>query len=571
MTRVPEMPHSFRGRNSIWRRVVAPAPFRYSKVWQVPGQPNSCAVAQVRFWPVKESEPRPLTIGACGYKQRMTETLKNVSSLFLLGLLLDACAGKSIDFTRPNDAGATGTQNGTGGTSSNAGIGGTQSGTGGTTSNAGPTGGSSTTSTSSQTCPVPGDVNFCAQTAPTDNGADAASGSRDTWASCNPHASIGPVTLNKILSVGRTSDSTLYVVDEDPSTQLNNVYVFKNGTLQRQAVGGTGQGGDTDAAGNPYLVYELSASGPESPFLIRVEVNPDTKSPNKMRLLKGPTGQTMFDADHPGESLTLLPISQVAGIPAIDTRPAWVVVARATYGNGLVIAELGHNGPHGYDASRIFYGSPSCMLERLITGSSTTGAMYSPLSTTLFSVDGVHASLGMYQSSNNSCYFEVDSISCSPTQCAGLYQLDIPDTDLKYSCFAPPVGTTDNGGLAPITDNQLAQVQAGSNYKIEPMPNAAAATSTSCRFPFPQTQGCVDYQPFVNVPIDMMNVIYTKGAGSTFLVGYTNADCPSGDGYYLDPSNNTLVLCPATCAAIEQDDSASLQVYVTEYSAICIY
>lgn len=58
----------------------------------------------------------------------------------------------------------------------------------------------------------------------------------------------------------------------------------------------------------------------------------------------------------------------------------------------------------------------------------------------------------------------------------------------------------------------------------------------------------------------MLNVIYAPDAGQLLLIGQAAANCPEGDGWYAS-TNNEVVLCPKTCATVNANGAASIQMY----------
>jgi hypothetical protein len=81
--------------------------------------------------------------------------------------------------------------------------------------------------------------------------------------------------------------------------------------------------------------------------------------------------------------------------------------------------------------------------------------------------------------------------------------------------------------------------------------------SLSCDFAMPQ--GTVDN------PVDpaRINVNYTPSGGTTLLIGQTSSasDCATGGWYYDNATAPTRIfLCPNTCAVVQSDPNASLQI-----------
>jgi hypothetical protein len=131
-------------------------------------------------------------------------------------------------------------------------------------------------------------------------------------------------------------------------------------------------------------------------------------------------------------------------------------------------------------------------------------------------------------------------------------------------------GAAATGGLQPISEDQFYEVSRRSCGLASLVSIDAGAAATSCNVAHPQVPVPCG-QGTMNAEFELMNVIFTKGDGSKYLVGYSSPDCAMGDGYYSDDANDTLVLCPKTCVAVQQDDSATIQIFAGCTVVPCIF
>jgi hypothetical protein len=96
------------------------------------------------------------------------------------------------------------------------------------------------------------------------------------------------------------------------------------------------------------------------------------------------------------------------------------------------------------------------------------------------------------------------------------------------------------------------------------------AALVQCRSAYPKVPACGSIGR-ANAPIDDISVVYVRGDGADFLVGYTGPDCASGDGFYADAALDELVLCPTTCSKVVADSGGSVMAYPNHCSApLCI-
>lgn len=79
---------------------------------------------------------------------------------------------------------------------------------------------------------------------------------------------------------------------------------------------------------------------------------------------------------------------------------------------------------------------------------------------------------------------------------------------------------------------------------------------TSCEYSLPSSSATGG-----NVNPNTINVIYVVNGDESheLLIGQTNSNCPTGDGWYVD-SSGKIVLCPTTCTTIQQDPSGVLRI-----------
>ena len=86
---------------------------------------------------------------------------------------------------------------------------------------------------------------------------------------------------------------------------------------------------------------------------------------------------------------------------------------------------------------------------------------------------------------------------------------------------------------------------------------AIQGSQVSCQFQMPQSQ--------TGTPVDpsKVNVNYTPGGGAMQTVGQvaSAAECVNGGWYYDNPTApTTITLCPTTCATVQADKDAKIQV-----------
>ena len=86
---------------------------------------------------------------------------------------------------------------------------------------------------------------------------------------------------------------------------------------------------------------------------------------------------------------------------------------------------------------------------------------------------------------------------------------------------------------------------------------AIQGSQVACVFAMPEGK------PGTTVDPAKVNVNYTSGAGPTQTIGQVPGpgDCQNGGWYYDDPVNpKTITLCPSTCATVQADPNAKMQI-----------
>ena len=111
------------------------------------------------------------------------------------------------------------------------------------------------------------------------------------------------------------------------------------------------------------------------------------------------------------------------------------------------------------------------------------------------------------------------------------------------------------GGMAVLTPDQWAQLNDSACFGWTPLEREGVSTDIPCAFAIPPTPAGVTIDPM------RTNLIYSHGQPPSirYLVGMSDGDCAAGDGWFLDPTNQ-IVLCPKTCAIVQQDPTESIDV-----------
>jgi hypothetical protein len=181
-------------------------------------------------------------------------------------------------------------------------------------------------------------------------------------APCDPLAPP-PTTLGAIIGVGEDTNGTLYVADETPDGGgQDRVFVSNGMTLDRQHVAGSGQSGSPPNAEYTFSFEPPSAdAGDLRALLIQVQGGMVTG----MALGPGNSRSFLGAADAGQVPLTVLDAGAVAGF-MIQNLPN-VVQYVIDVSNGSVVVVTAPMDASGYSGFRLFYGTPSNMIERPIT------------------------------------------------------------------------------------------------------------------------------------------------------------------------------------------------------------
>jgi hypothetical protein len=249
--------------------------------------------------------------------------------------------------------------------------------------------------------------------------------------SCDPFQPITkPVTLTTVLGAGRDTDGTLYVVDQ-PQPGGERVFVSSGGTLQRRRIAGSG----TESSGNGVISYSFSISDHVPPFMLKLETN--AAGPTAMGVLKGTTDVKTFTIGQQGSVLTLVPTSQIVGLPVANIPAQTFIEYNATLADGRALLVVRPLDDWTYQDFRVFFGAADEMIERvgqvvrLRDGGSTT---------INFTIDGVAAvasfpvsltGVAAAPSLLTSRFGTLLPLTLGPT--------DSPPPGYHYSCFGEPV------------------------------------------------------------------------------------------------------------------------------------
>ena len=120
------------------------------------------------------------------------------------------------------------------------------------------------------------------------------------------------------------------------------------------------------------------------------------------------------------------------------------------------------------------------------------------------------------------------------------------------------------GGLVELTPDQWAMLNdpacAGWSADMNPRQGLVDDASTPmqaviCAFPIPSPYG---------LPLDpaRINLVYAHGNPPSirYIIEQSDSNCTDGDGWYVNTDIH-LVLCAKTCATVQQDPSATLEVH----------
>lgn len=188
---------------------------------------------------------------------------------------------------------------------------------------------------------------------------------------CDPLAAPSlPLTLAHLLGAGRHADGTLYVVD-DGGREGQRAFISSGSILQRVAIAGSGSTGDW-----------LSLSIDTPPVTIRIDQ--PGPSPTRMAIYRGRLDGKTFDPGSMGDLLTLVGADALAGLSPMNVADNVVIELDASLPDGRRLLVTGPKIDSSYEAFRVFFGTPSAMLERPLVNASGGNTLF-----ITFTVDGV--------------------------------------------------------------------------------------------------------------------------------------------------------------------------------------
>ncbi len=239
--------------------------------------------------------------------------------------------------------------------------------------------------------------------------------------SCDPfQPTTKPVTLNTVLGAGRDTDGTLYVVDQ-PQPGGERVFVSSSGTLQRQRIAGSG----TESSGNGVIAYTFSISDHVPPFMLKLETN--AAGPTAMGVLQGDTTNIKtFTIGQQGSVLTLVPTSQIAGLPVANIPAQTFIEYNATLADGRALLVVRPLDDWTFQDFRVFFGATNQMIERPV--GQVTRLRDGGSTTINFTIDGAAAVASFPVS--------LTGVAPPPTLTIGTSQLPIDlGTDQFSACW----------------------------------------------------------------------------------------------------------------------------------------
>jgi hypothetical protein len=192
---------------------------------------------------------------------------------------------------------------------------------------------------------------------------------------CSPLAGEDvPIALQNVVSAGRDTDGTIYVLDK--GTPDFRAFVLEGGVLQRKKVDGSG------TMGNTTIVATVSDAN--APFTLKVEKA--NGAVTRMGIHRGTLDAKDFDIAAEGELLALLQPSDYTSLAVRNVTPNVVVEYDATTPDGHRMVVLRPDLDWSYEDFRVFYGTPDAMIERPVRD---VARMRDGGSTTIdFTVDG---------------------------------------------------------------------------------------------------------------------------------------------------------------------------------------
>lgn len=181
--------------------------------------------------------------------------------------------------------------------------------------------------------------------------------------SCDPLADDPqPITLGKLLGVGRDANAVLYVIDQPPQGS-ERLFVSDGTTLQRQPVVGTGAG--SDPGGDTFEIVN-TGSGDAA---LAVEIVTDAMGTVMMGIVHGTLATKTFTIGTQGETLLVLAADTLAGY-AVENLPGTIDVEYvATLADGRTVVVTRPDVDWSYSDFRLFLSreATSPLLERKVT------------------------------------------------------------------------------------------------------------------------------------------------------------------------------------------------------------
>jgi hypothetical protein len=178
---------------------------------------------------------------------------------------------------------------------------------------------------------------------------------------CDP-LSPPPTSLGVILGVGEDTQSIFYVADEVPDSGQDRVFVSNGNTLDRQHVAGSGQSG-----GSPNSDYTFSFQAPSADAGDTTALLIQTRGGTVTGMALGPgNSRNFFGAPDASQAPLTVVDASVIAVFTIQNLPN-VVQYAIDVSNGDAVVITAPMDAYDYTTSRLFYGTPSKMIERPIT------------------------------------------------------------------------------------------------------------------------------------------------------------------------------------------------------------
>lgn len=179
---------------------------------------------------------------------------------------------------------------------------------------------------------------------------------------CDPLADDPqPITLGKVLGVGRDAQGVVYVIDRPPQG-LDRLFVSKGMVLERRPVTGTGSGSEADGG-----TFEIVGSG-SGDAALAVEITTDVTGAVMMGVVHGALTTKTFVIGQQGETLVVLGADALAGY-SVQNLPGTIDVEYfATLADGRALVVTRPDVDASYADFRLFLSTsgPSPLLERKV-------------------------------------------------------------------------------------------------------------------------------------------------------------------------------------------------------------